>query len=165
MLVEQFDQLCEVGKRPGETVDLIHDDDVDLPGANLVEQRLKGRAVQRGAGQPAVIEMGGNQRPAFMRLALDIGFTGFALGVERVEGQIEIMLGRFARVDRAALALWRDLFHGARSKAQPARTEDRRPPARATAFWSSDDLTTSGCFGSSFDRSPKNRGPFQFVPA
>ena len=31
-----------------------------------------------------------------MRLALDIGLTGFPLGIERVEGEIEIMLGRFA---------------------------------------------------------------------
>lgn len=38
-----------------------------------------------------------------MRLALDVGLAGLPLGIERVEGEIEIMLGRFARVDRAAL--------------------------------------------------------------
>ena len=38
-----------------------------------------------------------------MRLALDVGLASFPLGVERVEGEIEIMLGRLARVDRAAL--------------------------------------------------------------
>src|ERR1700730_9064481 len=38
-----------------------------------------------------------------MRLALDIGLAGFPLGIERVEFEIEIMLGRFAGVDRAAL--------------------------------------------------------------
>src|ERR1700732_4737887 len=48
-----------------------------------------------------------------MRLALDIGLAGFALGVEGVEGEIEIMLGRFARVDRAALRPGNDRFHAA----------------------------------------------------
>jgi hypothetical protein len=37
-----------------------------------------------------------------MRLALDIGLAGLALGIERVEFEIEIVLGRFAGVDRAA---------------------------------------------------------------
>jgi hypothetical protein len=31
-----------------------------------------------------------------MRLARDIGLAGFAMGVERVEGETEIMLGRLA---------------------------------------------------------------------
>jgi hypothetical protein len=30
-----------------------------------------------------------------MGLTLDVGFAGFLLGVEGVEGEIEIMLGRF----------------------------------------------------------------------
>ena len=37
-----------------------------------------------------------------MGLALDIGFGGLALGVERVELLLEPMLGGFAGVDRAA---------------------------------------------------------------
>jgi hypothetical protein len=44
-----------------------------------------------------------------MRLALDIGFAGLPLGIERVEFEIEIMLGRFAGVDRAALGFWNGL--------------------------------------------------------
>ena len=40
-----------------------------------------------------------------MRLALDIGLTGLALRIERVEGEIEIMFRRFSGVDCAALAL------------------------------------------------------------
>jgi hypothetical protein len=35
-----------------------------------------------------------------MRLAFDIGFAGLPLGIERVEFEIKIMLGRFAGVDR-----------------------------------------------------------------
>ena len=46
-----------------------------------------------------------------MRLALDVGLAGLALGIERVEGEVEIMFGRFARVDRAALALRSDRLH------------------------------------------------------
>jgi hypothetical protein len=36
-----------------------------------------------------------------LRLALDIGFAGLPLGIERVEFKVEIMLGRFAGVDRS----------------------------------------------------------------
>ena len=46
-----------------------------------------------------------------MRLALDVGLAGLALRIERVEGEIEIMFGRFARVDRAALALRSGRLH------------------------------------------------------
>src|SRR6516164_5019821 len=53
--------------------------------------------------------------PAFLRLALDIGLTGFALGVERGEGQIEIMFGRLAGVDGAAQQLAQRPVHAARS--------------------------------------------------
>jgi hypothetical protein len=49
-----------------------------------------------------------NQVPALMRLALDIGLAGLALGMERVEFEIKIMLGRFAGVDRTALGLGND---------------------------------------------------------
>src|SRR2546423_13712967 len=50
-----------------------------------------------------------------MRLALDISLAGLALGIERVEFEIEIVLGRFAGVDRAALGLGSNRFHGLRS--------------------------------------------------
>ena len=107
MLVEQLDELGEVGKRAGEPVDLVDDDDVDPVGPDLVQQALQGRAIERSAGEAAVIEPVANEPPALMRLALDVGLTGLPLGIERVEGEVEIMLGRFAGVDRAALRLWR----------------------------------------------------------
>jgi len=75
---------------------------------DIVQQILQGRAIQRGAGQAAVVEPLPNQYPTFMRLALDVGLTGLPLGVQRVEGQIQIVLGRLARVDRAALAFGSD---------------------------------------------------------
>jgi hypothetical protein len=67
---------------------------------------LQGRAVEGGAGETAIVIMLRDEAPAFMRLALDIGFAGLPLGVERVEFKIEIMLGRFAGIDRAALGFW-----------------------------------------------------------
>ena len=59
-----------------------------------------------------------------MRLAFDIGLAGFALGVERVEGEVEIMFGRFAGVDRAALRLRRVRLRG-RSSARSLDPRDR----------------------------------------
>ncbi len=48
MLVEEFDELGEVGERPRQPVDLIDDDDVDLGGPDLIEQPLQGGALERG---------------------------------------------------------------------------------------------------------------------
>jgi hypothetical protein len=42
-----------------------------------------------------------------MRLALDIGLAGLALGVQRVELEVEIMLARFAGIDRTAFGVLR----------------------------------------------------------
>jgi hypothetical protein len=41
-----------------------------------------------------------------MGLALYIGFAGFSLRIERVELKVQIMLGGFAGIDRAALPFW-----------------------------------------------------------
>jgi hypothetical protein len=35
--IEQFDQLGKVGKRPRQAIDLIDDDHVDLPGADVFQ--------------------------------------------------------------------------------------------------------------------------------
>jgi hypothetical protein len=40
--------------------------------------------------------MCGYELPALMCLALDVGLTGLSLRIEGVEGEVEIMLGRFA---------------------------------------------------------------------
>ena len=54
---------------------------------------MQSRAVEGGTREPAVIVAIRNQAPTFMRLALDIGLAGLALGIERVEFEIEIVLG------------------------------------------------------------------------
>jgi hypothetical protein len=104
MLIEQLDQLGEVGKRAGEAVDLVDHHDGDLAGPDIGQELLQGSAVEGGTREPAIVVAIRNQAPALMRLALDIGLAGFPLGIERVEFEVEIMLGRLAGVDRAALA-------------------------------------------------------------
>jgi hypothetical protein len=37
------DQLCEVGQRSGQPIDLVNDDDVDLPASDNVQKLLHGR--------------------------------------------------------------------------------------------------------------------------
>ena len=73
MGIEQFDQLGEVCQRPRQPVDLVDDNDVNLPGADIIQQLLKVGAVGGPAGIPAVIITGPDQGPAGMGLTLDIG--------------------------------------------------------------------------------------------
>ena len=129
MLIEQLDQLGEVGERAGEPVDLVDHDGVDLAGPDIGQQFLQGRAVERGAREAAVVVVVGNQAPALMRLALDVGLAGLALGIERVEFEIEIMLGRFAGVDRAAKELSFDRLHRLRSHHRREDFVQRQPDA------------------------------------
>ena len=46
LAVEQLNQLGKVGERAGQTIDLIDNDDVDLSGLDVIQQALKGRAVE-----------------------------------------------------------------------------------------------------------------------
>ena len=50
--IEQLDQLGEVGKRPGQPVDLVDDDHVDLAGPDIVQQLLDRRPLHRPARGP-----------------------------------------------------------------------------------------------------------------
>ena len=45
MGIEQLDQLCEVGQRSGEAIDLVDDDDVDLAGSDIVQKLLQVRTI------------------------------------------------------------------------------------------------------------------------
>ena len=85
MGVEQLDQLGEVRQRPRQAVDLVDDDDVDLPGADVFEQPLKVGPVGGPAGVPTVIVPGSDQGPAGVGLAFDVGGGGLVLRVQRVE--------------------------------------------------------------------------------
>ena len=100
--VEHLDQLGEVHERAGEPVDLVDDDDVDPARLDVGEQPLQGRALQRAAGEAAVVVAVGNQHPAFLPLAGDVGLAGLALGIEAVELLLQPFLAALAGVDRAA---------------------------------------------------------------
>jgi hypothetical protein len=116
VLVEELDELGKVGKRTGQPVDFVDDHDVD--------SFRPGWTVQGSAGEPTIVEMRGYELPTFMGLAFDVGLTCLSLCIEGVEGEVEIMLGRFAGVDRAALRLWRrGLLHEAPPRL--ARAADR----------------------------------------
>src|SRR6201993_1667878 len=84
---------------------------VILPGPDIGQELLQGRAVERGSGQTAIVVAIRVEAPALMRLALDIGFASLTLGIERVELEVEIVLARLAGIDRTALGFWSGRLH------------------------------------------------------
>ncbi len=86
--------------------------------------------------------------------------------------EIEIVLGRFAGADRAALGLGNDGLHGLRSPsptrelgAAPAGCDLTARIRRRLLFGAGDTLAASDeVLGSAPLRSPKKRSPFQLVP-
>src|SRR5262249_8456439 len=104
--------------------------DVDLVRPEIGQELLQRRAVERGAGEGAVVVAARDQPPAFVRLTLYIGLAGLALGIERVEGKLKIVLGRFARIDGAARELADGAVHGIEV---PWRTRDGPSPGRTGA--------------------------------
>ncbi len=73
MLVEQLDELGEVGQRPGQPVDFVDNDHVDLAGPHVRKEPPQRRSLSIAAREPAIIVSGTQQAPAGMRLAADIG--------------------------------------------------------------------------------------------
>ena len=55
MLVEDFHDLGEVGERPGQSVDFIDDDHVDLAGAHIRQKPLERGPLHGRAGEAAVV--------------------------------------------------------------------------------------------------------------
>ena len=100
--VEDVDDLGEIGERPGQPVDLVDNDDLNLAGLDVLQKPLEGRPLHRPAGQAAVVVHVGKRDPSGMTLAHDVGLARLALGVERIEFLLEALVGRFAGVDRAA---------------------------------------------------------------
>src|SRR3981081_2493081 len=76
-----------------------------LPARTSAKSCCRAGPVERGAGECAVVVAAGDQPPAFVRLTLYICLTGLALGIERVEGKLKIVLGRLTRIDGAARGL------------------------------------------------------------
>ena len=82
MLVEQLDQLGEICQRPGEAVDLVDNDDVNFPGADIVQQSLQVRSVSGPAGISPIVIARTDQGPAGMGLAFNVGGGGIILRVQ-----------------------------------------------------------------------------------
>src|ERR1700730_5304949 len=112
MRIEQLDQFGEDRQRPCQTVDLVDKDEVNLPGAYIVQQSLQVRTVSRPARVSAIVVPRTDQGPAGMGLTLDIGGGSIMLGIQRVELLIESMIGRDPGINRAADRLDRRCLHG-----------------------------------------------------
>jgi len=63
---------------------------------------LQGGSIHRRTREPAIVIISRQAHPAFVPLAVDEGFAGFALRLQRIEFLIEPLLGGFAGVDRTA---------------------------------------------------------------
>jgi hypothetical protein len=55
MGIEQFDQLGKVGERPGQTVDLVDHDDIDLAGSDIIQKTRQVGTVGRSSGIAAIV--------------------------------------------------------------------------------------------------------------
>ena len=100
-----LDELGKIRERAGQPVDLVNQHNVDFARVDIGQELLQRGALERGARECAVVVAAGDQPPAFVRLTLYICLTGLALGIERVEGKVEVMLGRLAGIDGAAREL------------------------------------------------------------
>src|SRR5207237_1998175 len=69
---------------------------------DIGQKPLQGWALQRAAGEAAIVIVVRDKDPAFWLLAGDIGLARLALSIEAVELHVEPFLARFAGVDRAA---------------------------------------------------------------
>src|SRR5439155_11224963 len=74
----------------------------DLARLNIDKELLQCRAAHRGAGEATVIIVLRETDPAFVALALDVGFARLPLGMQGVERLLQPFLGGFAGIDRAA---------------------------------------------------------------
>src|SRR5580692_6421173 len=136
MCIEQFDQLGKVGQRSRQAIDLVDDNNIKLPRADIVQQSLQVGTIGGSTRISAVIISRPDQGPAGMGLTFDISRGSFVLGVQRIELLVESVFRGDAGVDRTADGPDRRSLH------------DR-------AFVSN---------RSSLSLRPKKRGPFHLVP-
>ena len=112
MRVEGLDDPGEVGERAGQPVDFVDEHDVDPAALDLGQQALQRRSRHGAAGETTIVVGSLDELPTLVALAGDVGGTGLALGVQRVEGLVQALLGRLAGVDRAAQTCRRRSNHG-----------------------------------------------------
>jgi hypothetical protein len=100
--IEHFNDPGEVHKGSAEPVYLIDNDAVHGSRLDRCQETLQCRAIHVAAGVAAIVETIGDQLPTFVLLADDERLGSFPLGIQGVELLLEPLLGRLARVDRAA---------------------------------------------------------------
>ena len=49
MGIQHIDDLGEIGERPGQAVDIVNDNDLNLASLDIGEEPLQGRALYRAA--------------------------------------------------------------------------------------------------------------------
>jgi hypothetical protein len=79
--IKQLNELGKIGQRAGQPVDLVDQHNIDLAASDIGQELLHRRTLERGAGERAIVVAARDRPPAFVRLALDIGLAGLALGV------------------------------------------------------------------------------------
>ena len=82
MALENLDDAGEITERARQPVDLVDDDHVDAAALDVAQQPLQARALHGAAGEAAVVVAIGNEQPALVLLALDVGERRLALGIE-----------------------------------------------------------------------------------
>ena len=73
-----------------------------MPRLHLVHQSLKCRAIHVTARNAAIVLVVLDQHPAFIALTGNIGLTGVALCIQRVEVLLKPLFARLARTNCAA---------------------------------------------------------------
>ena len=89
-------------QRPAQAIDLVGEHAVDLAGLDIGQQASQGGPVQGGAAVAAVVVALGQEGPALLLLAGDVGFGRGPLSVEGVELLVEAFVGGFAGIDGTA---------------------------------------------------------------
>ena len=85
MGIQHIDDLGEIGERPGKAIDLVNERNLNLASLDIGEEPLQGRALYLVARELSVVVHLGKRDPSGVTLARDVGLTGFALRIERVE--------------------------------------------------------------------------------
>ena len=82
VLVEDLHQFGEIEQGPAQAVDLVGDNDIDLPRFDVGDQALQGRPLKCATRESAIVVVVGNWNPALGAAASDAGGAGIALGVD-----------------------------------------------------------------------------------
>ncbi len=89
--VERPHDGCEIEQRPAQAIDLVDDHAIDFARFDVGYQPFERRTFGVAARETSIVVDFGHALPTFGLLALDIGFGRFALGVERIEFQLEAL--------------------------------------------------------------------------